>query len=64
MSINLVDEIMKHDEHEIVEFMLNELATVRKRLIEDESCDNVDKIELVYQVLKALNRRNKERGLQ
>lgn len=64
MSINLVDDIMEHDEHEVIEFLYNELAIIRKRLIEDENSSNVDKIELAYQILKALNRRNKERGLQ
>lgn len=64
MSINLVDDIMEHEEYEVIEFLYNELAIVRKRLIEDESSSNVDKIELAYQILKALNRRNKERGLQ
>lgn len=69
-SINLTDEVLKHTDDEIIEFLAEKAKTVR--MVTRAAIDNVDpelmytivpEIEIMMPVLIALNRRNKERKL-
>jgi hypothetical protein len=69
-SINLTDEVLKHTDDEIIEFLAEKAKTVR--MVARAAIDNVDpellytivpEIEIMMPVLIALNRRNKERKL-
>lgn len=71
MAINLVEEILKHDEAEIIEYLANVAATVRTvynqalkaqdpSILYTASSD----VSELYAVLKALNRRNENRTLK
>lgn len=69
-SINLTDEVLKHTDDEIIEFLAEKAKIVR--MVAREAVDNVNPellytivpdIEIMMPVLIALNRRNKERKL-
>lgn len=69
-SINLTDEVLKHTDDEIIEFLAEKAKIVR--MVAREAVDNVNpellytivpEIEIMMPVLIALNRRNKERKL-
>ena len=71
MKINIVDEILKHDDHEIIDFLADEMSSVRsaynqalKEKDQNYLFEVSANVETAYRVLVALNRRNKERGLQ
>ncbi len=69
-NINLTDEVLKHTDDEIIEFLAEKAKTVR--MVARAAVDNVNpellytivpEIEIMMPVLIALNRRNKERKL-
>lgn len=69
-SINLTDEVLKHTDDEIIEFLAEKAKIIR--MVAREAVDNVNPellytivpdIEIMMPVLIALNRRNKERKL-
>lgn len=69
-KINLVDEILKHDDEEIIEFLTDEVGKIRMAFItavekEDPALVYTVKggAETVYGVLRELNRRNQEKAL-
>ncbi len=69
-QINLVDEIVKHDDAEIIEFLADEVGKIRMAFITatekgDPASVYTAKggVETVYGVLRELNRRNKEKAL-
>lgn len=71
MAINLVEEILKHDDEEIIEYLTAVAAGIRTAHI--AAAKNQDPAFLytttgdvseIYAILKALDRRNKERKLK
>ena len=69
-KINLVDEVVKHDDNEIIEFLTDEVGKIRMVLVtavekEDPALAYTAKsgVETVYGVLRELNRRNQEKAL-
>ena len=71
MKIDIVSEVMKHDDHEIMEFLLEEISAVRTSYTKAYKENNSDylygvsrDIAIIWGVLKEIDRRNKERGLQ
>lgn len=70
-KIDIVSEVMKHDDHEIMEFLLEEISAVRTSYTKAYKENNSDylygvsrDIAIIWGVLKEIDRRNKERGLQ
>lgn len=70
-KINLIEEVLKRDEHEIIEFLSGEAKAVRATFLNAMKENQPEKIyavaadlEILNSVLSALDRRNKERGLQ
>lgn len=70
-SINLTDEIMRHSDDEIIEYLAEKAKTVR--MVCNTAVDEVkpelfygivSELDVMMPVLIALNRRNKERKLQ
>ena len=70
-SINLTDEIMRHNDDEIIEFLAEKAKVVR--MVCNTAVDEVkpelfygivSELDVMMPVLIALNRRNKERKLQ
>ena len=66
-SINLVDEILKHSDAEIISFLASEMAGIDKIMrdaVKDSTPEKVymadSSIDLVTRVLRALDNRNKE----
>lgn len=71
MAINIVNDIIKHEDDEIIEYLLSEATevytTIRnsiKACKPELSIAALDTAENLYAVLKALDRRNKERGIK
>lgn len=71
MKINIVDEVLKHDDHEIIEYLMDELFSIRaayNQALKEKDSNYLygvsSDVETVYRILQAMNRRNKERGLQ
>lgn len=69
-QINLVDEIIKHDDAEIIEFLAEEVGRIRMATtyaVENQSPEYMyavkGNIEVINGVLRELNRRNKEKAL-
>lgn len=70
-SINLTDEIMRHSDDEIIAYLANELATI-KRIYTRATKENSPELlymaatvlDNVYSVVMAFNRRNEERKLK
>lgn len=71
MAIKLVEEILKHDDEEIIEYLTTVTAGIRT--VHIAAAKNQDPAFLytatgdvseVYAILKALDRRNKERKLK
>ena len=69
-KINLIDDILKHDEAEIIEFLADEVGKIRFATVQAVEEQNPDymyafkgNLEIVYGVLRELNRRNKEKAL-
>ena len=69
-KVNLIDDILKHDDNEIIDFLADEVARIRMATtyaIENQNPDYMyatkGNLEIVYGVLKELNRRNKEKAL-
>lgn len=65
-KINLVDEVLKHPDDEIVEYLYGLIAGVRKNYINTQdpmwllaSCGEIDQL---YFVLKGLKERNDRRS--
>lgn len=70
-SINLTDEIMRHSDDEIIAYLADELATIKRiyaRATKESSPELLymaaPNLDGVYSVVAALNRRNEERKLQ
>lgn len=68
MAIDIIDEIMKHDDSEIIEYLFKEMSRVYRNITEAEDTSYVlaesCRIEQIYLVLREMNRRNKERGIK
>ena len=69
-KINLTEEVLKHSDDEIIEYLANEAKAVRgvfKRAIDANSPDlmyaSSADLEIMTTILIALDRRNKERVL-
>lgn len=71
-KISLVEDILKHDDEEIIEFLYDEMRDIRflynAVTAADKSAPEVlysaaGSISIVHDVLKELNRRNKEKAL-
>lgn len=70
-SINLTDEIMRHSDDEIIDYLASELAAIKRictRATNEGSPEllymAMANLDNVYSVVVALNRRNKERKLK
>ena len=64
-KINLVDEVLKHTDEEIIEYLYGLVASIRRQYVSVEdpmwllaSCGEVDQ---TYAVLKGLKQRNDSR---
>lgn len=68
MAIDIIDEIMKHDDSEIIEYLFKEMSRVYRNIAEAEDTTYIlaesCRIEQIYLVLREMNRRNKERGIK
>ena len=70
-SINLIDEIMRHSDDEIIAYLANELTEI-KRVYVKATKENAPELlymaapnlNEVYAIVNALNRRNEERKLK
>lgn len=69
-KINLVNDILRHDNNEIIEFLADEVGRIRlatTHAVEEQNPEYAyavkGNLEIVYGVLKELNRRNKEKAL-
>lgn len=69
-KINIIDDVLKHDEREIIDFLAEEVGRIRMATtsaVENQNPDYVyavkGNLEIVYGVLRELNRRNKEKAL-
>lgn len=70
-KIDLTAEVLKHDEEEIIEYLAEEMATVKRIYTRATKEGNpnllyiaVDNIDRAHNVITAINRRNQERKLQ
>ena len=70
-NINLTDEVLKHTDDEIIAYLANELATIKRiytRATKESSPELLymaaSNLDGVYSVVTALNRRNEERKLK
>lgn len=66
-KIDLVNEVLRHTDEEIIEYLYGLAATIYRQYNNVENptmllsaCGDVEQI---YDVLRALNRRNKEKSL-
>jgi hypothetical protein len=71
MKINLIAEVLKHDEPEIIDFLSDEAKAIRATFLGAVKENQPEKIyacaadiEILNSVLIELNRRNKERNIQ
>lgn len=69
-KINLTEEVLKHSDDEIIEYLSNVSKGVRstfRRAIESDDPNLLyithTDVEIITTILAALDRRNKERGL-
>ena len=69
-KINLTEEVLKHSDDEIIEYLSNVSKGIRntfKRAIESDDPNLLyithTDVEIITTILIALDRRNKERGL-
>ena len=69
-KINLTEEVLKHSDDEIIEYLSNVSKGIRsafRRAIESDDPNLLyithTDVEIITTVLAALDRRNKERGL-
>lgn len=69
-KINLTEEVLKHSDDEIIEYLSNVSKGIRntfKRAIESDDPNLLyithTDVEIITTILTALDRRNKERGL-
>lgn len=69
-KINIIDDITKHDDAAIIEFLTDEVGRIRMAFIsaiekEDPALVFTTKgeVEIAYGVLRELNRRNKEKAV-
>lgn len=69
-KIDLTEEVLKHSDEEIIEFLYRSMADIRRIHIDaaGAKCPEVlftttGGIDTVYSVLKALDARNKENGV-
>lgn len=69
-KINLTEEVLKHSDDEIIEYLSNVSKGIRsafRRAIESDDPDLLyithTDVEIITTILAALDRRNKERGL-
>ena len=69
-KINLTEEVLKHSDDEIIEYLSNVSKGIRntfKRAIESDDPNLLyithTDVEIITTILMALDRRNKERGL-
>ena len=69
-KINLTDEILKHDDEEIIEFLFEKMKQVKTLYLSATDADEPEvlyaageSIDLVTDVLRKLNRRNQEKAL-
>lgn len=71
MAIDLIKEILKHDDDEIVAYLASELTEIRRvynRAAKEKSPELLymaaPNLDEVYKIVLALNRRNEERKLK
>lgn len=71
MAIDITSEVIKHDDEEIIEFLLDEVSealSIMRSAIKagrPELCLTAfSSVGQAYNVLRALDRRNKERGIK
>ena len=69
-KINLINDILRHDDKEIIEFLADEVGRIRMATTYAAENQNPEyvyavkgNLEIVCGVLKELNRRNKEKAL-
>lgn len=69
-QIVIVDEILKHDDDEIIAYLYEKMTLARRmyaKALEDKAPEQLYSmygcIDDVYTVLKALNRRNEEKAV-
>lgn len=70
-KIDIVSDVMRHEDHEIMEFLLEEISAVRASYAKAYKENNADylygvsrDVAIIWGILKEVDRRNKERGLQ
>lgn len=70
-SINLTDEILRHTDDEIIEYLAAELAEIKRVYVKATKEKTPELLYMaapnlseVYAIVNALNRRNEERKLQ
>ena len=68
-KIDLVEEVLKHSDAEIIEYLYGLIANVRRGyngVIDNPLylLEHSGEVEQIYSVLKALDRRNKENDVQ
>lgn len=70
-KIDIVSDVMRHEDHEIIEYLMEELFSIRaayNQALKEKDSNYLygvsSDVETVYRVLQAMNRRNKERSLQ
>lgn len=71
MAINITAEVLKHDDEEIIEYLLDEVSdalSIMRSAIKTERPElcltAFSSVGQAYNILKALDRRNKERGIK
>lgn len=71
MAIDITSEVIKHDDEEIIEYLLDEVSnalSVMRSAIKTERPElcltAFSSVGQAYNVLKALDRRNKERNVK
>lgn len=66
-KINLIDEILKHDEEEIVEYLYGLLSAIYREYASVDDPTHLLKVSgqvvMAYSTLKAMNDRNKEKAV-
>lgn len=69
-KINLTEEILKHDDEEIIEFLFEKMKQVKALYLSSVEANRSEvlyaageNVDLVTDVLRKLNRRNQEKAL-
>ena len=69
-KINLTDEVLRHDDPEIIEFLFEKMKQVKSLYLSAAEANQPEvlyaageNVDLVTDVLRKLNRRNQEKGL-